>query len=198
MRALAVLVCLTALAASAHAAAPVAGRYGPLLLAVHDGVVSGVFSEARGGQGGPSFSCTFLFEGRLQDGNADIAVRQAAPGESIEGKLTSQGDAVALQLDENGDGCLMTSGDMVSEPYVLDLDDRQPAWIGAGVVSAKKTVLQKGPQRDAQRSKPYLVKFDAFAVLQRQGDWLQVQFVGGNKPVTGWVRASDVMLAPRP
>ncbi|WP_144638308.1 DUF2141 domain-containing protein [Bordetella genomosp. 13] len=198
MRLAAVLVCLTALASPVHAADMLSGRYGPLLLAVRDGTVAGVYSEGRGMPGGPQFSCYFVFDGKLADGRADITVRQPEPGETLHGTFTVQGDAVALQLDENGDGCAMTSGDMVKEPYVLDRDSQRPAWQSVALVSADKAVMQKGPARDAQRRKPYLVQGDPVAVLQRQGDWLRVEYEGEGKPVTGWMQASDLLVtAPR-
>jgi len=66
-------------------------------------------------------------------------------------------------------------------------------WIGAGLVTAAKAVLRREPRDDPNRTRPYLVEFDAFAVLERRDGWARVAFVGADGPAaTGWLRDDEV------
>jgi hypothetical protein len=176
-------------------AAPVSGRYGPLLLSVRDGQVNAVFSEWRVGNGtvdAPQFSCLFLIKGRLTGSQAAIDTWFPGDGEHIRGTL-DLGSKPGIQLSENHGGCSMTSGDMVAAPYTLDLDQAQPRWIGAGIVTRPRVFLRRKPADQARRSGPYLVEFDSFAVIDQRGAWLYIAYVDADgPPVTGWVRKDEV------
>ena len=40
--------------------------------------------------------------------------------------------------------------------------------------------------------------YNAVVVLQQQPGWLQVRYLGGDKPVTGWLPAVDLVSQPWP
>ena len=127
MKLMGAIVVLAFASAGVSLAQPSTGSYGPLSLVVQDGAVHGVFSEGRLGNGtdeAPQFSCVFLLQGQLQDGVAKITSWFPSEPDRIEGSL-KLGDNPTLQLQENHGGCLMSSGDMVQEPYPLLLDQVQ-------------------------------------------------------------------------
>ncbi|WP_338665763.1 hypothetical protein VQH23_11415 [Pararoseomonas sp. SCSIO 73927] len=177
------------------AAPPASGRYGGLNLAVTGEEVIGVFSEARMGGGteaAPQFSCIFLLRGRLENGRGRVETWY--PGEeTIPGDLSFEGGRALLTLRENHGGCLMATGDMVREPYRAGLDRPGEGWIGVALVTARRAVFRPAPGAPTPRT-PYVVEGDAVAVLERRGEWVRARYVAGQRPVTGWLRASE--LAP--
>ena len=183
----------------ASAADNLSGQYEPLLLAVQGNVVTGAFSEQRVGNGSdnaPQFSCAFLLSGTLENGAASIVTWY--PGQSpIAGQLTLSADGVSLKLKDNQPGCGMTSGDMVDQAWESSRDTPGPGWIGARLIASAKAVLRKTPAVTAAL-KPYVVKDDAVAVLAVQGAWVQVSYPGADKPVQGWVKASELTSANPP
>lgn len=171
------------------------GRYGPLLLAVRDGEARGVFSEGRVGNGdedAPQFSCLFLLKGVVANERVDVGTWFPGEAERIAGVL-DLGTVPSLKLAENHGGCLMTSGDMTTEPYRLGADERHPDWIDVGLVIAAKAILRPEPRDDPKRKRPYLVEFDAVAVLEQRAGWVRVTFVATDgPPTTGWLRGDEV------
>jgi hypothetical protein len=184
------------LAASPLAAAPSArsGQYDSLTLAVVDGTVTGTFFEQRGeaGPGGaPQFSCTFLLRGKLEGDRAKIDTWTPGDKERIAGELVFKGDEAMLKLMENQDGCGMTSGDMVHEYYKATRSQEGKGWIGVGMVSAKRAAFRPAPKARAPR-KPYIVAYDPVVILECKGDWLRASYLGGDRPITGWLRRNEL------
>ena len=145
---------------------PTSGRYDSLTLAIQDGRVSGVFSETRAGNGtgtAPQFNCIFLLQGSLQDGRAIVTTWYPGGG-TIAGNLSFEGGGVSLFLRDNQDGCLMSTGDMVRQPYRARLAQLGEDWIGATLVTAEQAVLQPAPEVLARRS-PSVIRDDVVAVL---------------------------------
>lgn len=193
---------LLACAAPSSASQAQSGRYGPLALAVlRDGAVHGVFAERRVGNGtpeSPQFGCLFLLEGRMEGGTARVSTWVPGEAERVTGELRL-GAHPSLQLEENHGGCLMTSGDMKDEPYDLLLDETRDDWVGAGLVTAERTVLHPDLLDDPGRRRPYLVRFDPVAVLARQPGWISVEYLEASEGrVTGWLRDADVALSAAP
>jgi hypothetical protein len=188
------LIALLALAFPAAASAQTSGSYGQLKLAIVGNQVSGVFSEGRIGNGdeaAPQFSCAFLLRGTMS-GNRAI-VRTWYPGEApIKGSLQINGTDVSLMMQENHGGCMMTSGDMVDQPFTTDLVTAGKGWTGVALVTSARAVLRKAPGAVAKA--PYIVDGDAVGILERRPGWLRVAYLG-EKTVTGWVRASEVTVA---
>lgn len=188
-------VFLLALASASTASPQIAGRYGQLAIAVVRDRVHGVFAEGRIGNGNeesPQFSCLFLLEGRLVGHQAKVVTW--FPGERVRIAGTLRlGKDPSLQLDENHGGCLMTSGDMKDKPFTLDLDEPRVDWVGAGLVTAKRAILRDEPDTRSRQKRPYLVEFDAIAVLEKRPGWVQAEYLGsGSRPITGWLRDSEV------
>lgn len=186
---------LLALPSPSSASADVSGRYGPLAITVVHDRVHGVFAEQRIGNGNedsPQFSCLFLIEGQLDHGQAKVTTWFPGEPERIAGTLMLGRDS-SLRLDENHGGCLMTTGDMKDAPYTLSLDEPRADWIGAGLVTAKRAVLRSSPSARSPRTRPYLVKFDAIAVLEQRPGWVRVEYLGSeDRPVRGWLQDSEV------
>jgi len=173
------------------------GQYAPLTLAVVGGNVSGVFSDRRGenGPGGaPQFTCAFLLHGTLEGDRANIASWTPGDGKRIAGELVFKGDAVTLQLQEDQPGCLMTSGDMVQKPYEVSRTMDGADWLGVALVSAHRAFIRTAPGAPASR-KPYLVALDPVVILERAGEWTRVEYLGGETPVSGWLRTAE-LVAP--
>ena len=178
------------------------GDYGPLALAVsEDGSVHGVFAERRVGNGttnAPQFSCLFLLEGRLNGNRGQVETWFPAESERIRGTL-QLGEQASLQLEDNHGGCMMTTGDTKNAPYELSLGERHSGWIGAGLVIANRAILYPSPISVPGRKRPYLVKFDAVAVLARRSGWIHVEYLEADgKPITGWLRDDAVGLSVPP
>jgi hypothetical protein len=187
------------LASPAWAQAPSSGQYGSLTLSVVGDRVTGVFSEARGGNGSeaaPQFSCRFLLRGRLQDGRG--IVETWYPGdEPIPGNLSFEGGRASLMLRENQAGCAMASGDMTREPYRGVPVSAGKDWIDVALVRARRAAFRTAPGGPAPRT-PYVVEGDPVAVLERRGDWVRARYVAGTRPVSGWLPASDLTIAGTP
>jgi hypothetical protein len=175
-----------------------AGQYGSLSVAIRDGRVYGVFSEARIGNGtddAPQFSCIFLLQGRLTGSMAAIDTWFPGDPKRIAGTLDLGGDP-GIRLSENQDGCAMTSGDMVGQIYPLTLDARHDDWIGTGIVTAARAVLRPKPIETPKTKHPYLVKFDPFAILESQHGWVRIAYLGETERlVSGWVREDEVSMS---
>ncbi|MBP0494561.1 hypothetical protein [Roseomonas indoligenes] len=196
MRGIGPLLLLPFLAGPALAAGPPdSGLYGGLSLAINGNQVSGVFSEARRGGGteaAPQFSCVFLLRGRLEKGRGQVETWY--PGEDpIPGNLSFEGAQASLVLRENHGGCLMTTGDMVGQPYRAGLDRAGDGWIGVALVTARRAAFRPAPGAPAPRT-PYVVEDDPVAVLERRGEWVRARYVAGERAVEGWLRAAE--LAP--
>jgi hypothetical protein len=174
------------------------GQYGPLAIVVLDDRVHGVFAEGRvgnGSQDSPQFSCLFLLEGRLDRNLAKVTTWFPGEPERIGGTLRLGKDA-DLKLEENHGGCLMTSGDMKAAPYTLSLDEPREDWIGAGLVTAKRAVLRGKLDEESRQTRPYLVEFDAIAILERRPGWVRAEYLGAERDaVSGWLRDSEVAVS---
>jgi hypothetical protein len=193
--------CLIA-AGTAHAADTVAGRYGEMLLAVQGDNVTGTFTSSRGVDGATglsAFSCAFLLQGRLSGGHADISTWTPGSKDVIAGELTVAPPLATLRLRDQQPGCGMAAGDMVGEDYTMTRDMVGADWMEARMVAAKQAVLHQAPRRDA-RLVPYLVRYDAVVVLTQRPGWVQVRYLDGDKPVTGWLQTTDLVPQtwPRP
>ncbi|KHL25502.1 hypothetical protein PK98_02090 [Croceibacterium mercuriale] len=185
---------LTACGASAQ---PVSGQYGPLLISVADGRISAVFVDAVGGSGpggAPQFLCATLLDGQAAGDSAALRAWLPDDPERISGELHAGGETIVLRLDENPPGCAMASS-LTGEGQRLLRTSAHPDWIGAGLVTAERAVLHPEPQATSGRRTPYLVAWNAVAIIAERGAWVQVEYVGGKQPVRGWLRRSDLAVA---
>lgn len=173
---------------------PQSGEYGPLLLAVRGGAVSGAFSAQRRGNGtasAPQFSCAFLLRGRLWGNQAAIVTWYPGGAERIPGQLTLDAGSVSFSLTAEHDGCAMTEGDMVRHPMRLQRDRPGSGWRGVALVGARRTVLRASV---AGRPLAVLPRTEAVAVLARRSGWTRVVLARGRG--RGWVPAPDLAQVP--
>lgn len=180
-------------AVTALAAAQLSGAYGPMLVAVNGGDVHGAFSEARVGNGSersPQFSCYFSFKGQLRGDTALVTVQ--TPGEPAStGTLQLTSEGAWLRLESNQPGCAATSGDMVGQPYEVSRDSPGADWTSVGLIAAPAAMIRSAP-RSRTRAVHKLSRGDAVAIRGRNGDWIEVIWPYGERPVSGWVRGSEL------
>ncbi len=187
---------ILAAATVAHAE-PVSGWYGGILLVVDDGRLSGVVSDMARDHAtdhAPHFMCRTLVGGRVDGVGAQVEAWLPDDPARIPGTLRMEGPDVRVRLDENPPGCAMVSN-MIGEGQRWRLEEARPDWIGVGLVTAERTVLHRSPAEEAGRERPYLVEWDAVAVLERREDWVHVEYVESDTPARGWVKPSDLALA---
>lgn len=186
-------------AAAAHAAPPItAGSYADAMLIGYDpatGAVTGYFDMQRGDP--PMFSCVFYLTGKLSGSAAAIRTYfpQTPKDDLISGTLTLQHPKafrVTLKSEHGGCANVEAFADK-DQPADFQLDAAQ-AWTSVRVVKAPKAYFYPSPGA-AAHGRAYLVGGDGVGVRAAQGGWLQVDYVGGDKPVSGWLKASDLYPA---
>ncbi|WP_018443884.1 hypothetical protein [Trinickia symbiotica] len=192
--ALGLLLLLIPFAARAADVEIVSGSYDGGMLIGFDrttGVVTGYFSEQTGeGQ----FSCIFYLTGKLRGSEAPISTyfSEAPTEDLIKGQLVlgARGEFQVRLPSEHG-GCWNVEHFAdESQPADFTLDAAYP-WITVAVVKRDKAYFFDTPASAVHR-KGYVVKGDGVGVRATQPGWLQVDFVGNGKPVSGWIRQSDV------
>lgn len=201
MKPIAYALCLSLLAlpASAAAAAPIAaGSYADAMLIGYDpmtGVLTGYFDMQRGDP--PMFSCIFYLTGKF--GGSTAAIRSYFPktpkDDVIAGALRLQGPKafrVVLTTDHGGCQSVESFADKTM-PADFQLDAAYP-WTEVRVAKADKLYFYPSPGA-AAHGRAYVVEGDGLGVRAKKGNWLQVDYVGGAKPVSGWVKEGD--LYPR-
>jgi hypothetical protein len=190
---LALALCGTAAAQSK----PQSGHYDTMTMVVKGNAVSGVFSQERGDPragGGPQFSCVFLLQGKIAGDSAKVDTWFPGDAKHIPGTLRFTPDGATLQLAEDQDGCPMTTGTMVSEPYDMPREkDAAADWTGVALVTAKRSVLRSEPAESAKQT-PYIVQDDQVAILGRKGDWVHAKYYGEKKAITGWLPVRDLAV----
>ena len=193
--ALSVLLLLTPFAARAADVGIASGSYDGDMLIGFDrttGLVTGYFSEETGeGQ----FSCIFYLTGTLRGSEATISTYfpEAPTEDLIKGQLVVLGTRGQFQVrlpSEHG-GCWNVEHFAdENEPAEFTLDAAYP-WISVAVVKRDRAYFFDTPASATHR-KGYVVRGDGVGVRAIERGWLQVDFVGSGKPVSGWIRQSDV------
>jgi hypothetical protein len=185
---------------SALAAPPVsAGAYNDAMLIGYDpatGIVRGYFDMQRGEQ--PSFSCIFYLHGKLAGSRAAIETffPPTPKDEVIKGELDLTDAShfqVRLASEHGGCGMVESFAD-ANQPASFDLATARP-WVSVAVVKAAKAYFYDSPGGQAHR-KAYLVKGDGVGVRAARPGWIEVDYTGGDKMVSGWLRAADVYPLP--
>ena len=187
------LLAMPAAAQSAPAGDIVSGDYGGEMLMAVDPASHAVSGYFQSSTGNGQFNCIFYFTGK--PGGSDIAIRSyfpETPGDAIAGRLVKDGQGgFQLRLASEHGGCWNVQH---------FADKEQPAdftlataylWRSIAVVKSAKAYFFQTPLSKAPR-KTYVVKGDGLGVRAVQPGWLQVDFVGSGRPVTGWIRSADV------
>lgn len=189
----ALLVLVVASAAASDAAAAIRpGVYDELMLgyAPVSRTLTGYFSSSTGaGQ----FNCIFYLEGR-GDG-ADVRIETwfpKTPAQRIGGDLrVGTAGRVTVVLDQEPGGCRMVNP--FADKTQLASFDLAAAhdWIQVRVVRAAKSYFYDAPGAATHR-KGYLVQGDGVGVKAIVSGWLQVDYPGPDRMVSGWVREADL------
>ncbi|MDQ1450401.1 MAG: hypothetical protein QOK38_267 [Acidobacteriaceae bacterium] len=189
---------VTAVGGSAASAQAKSGLYSNLTLGVDGATVTGVFSDARVGNGtddAPQFSCLFVLRGVLgsgADGATKVTVWSPPDSATTGGTLTFAKDTAKLRLDGDPPGCAATGDEFASaayeEPSVMD-----GKWNSVRLVSAATAEVRQAPVNGSS-AKTRLSKGDVVVIYRRIGSWLEGEDLNARRAVRGWLRASD--LAP--
>lgn len=168
------------------------GAYGEMLIGFDpvSRIVTGYFhSQSGGGQ----FSCIFYLTGRLSGSKALVSSYfPETPAVAIKGELTLQADGdLRLRLASEHGGCWNVERFAADDqPADFALDTPRP-WTSIAVVRRDKAYFYDTPGSATHR-KGYVVKGDGVGVRAVQPGWLLVDFGGGDRPASGWIRRSDV------
>lgn len=151
--------------------------------------VSGYY-EAYSGQ--KQFSCVFALTGKLRGRSTPIQTFYPdTPSDVIRGEFVkSTRSRFTLLLSAEHDGCWNVQHFSDKQrPVQFDLRVAYP-WISVAVIKRTRAYLfnaiNSGPRR------AFLIKGDGVGVRTVRGQWLQIDFIGGRKPISGWIRQSDV------
>ena len=175
----------------------IAGYYDELPVAYDPatGTVSGYFNQATGAG---NFTCIFYFSGTLQGNKAHIiSYSPEYPEEKIEGDLTfstSPKPSIAIALKDEHGGCWNVAHFADPKPAEFTMDAAHPTWASINVVKSKKAHFYSAPDKASKRSS-YLVKGDAVAIIDKQGDWYHVEYQGSER-VSGYFKKSDLYALP--
>ncbi|HEX6496199.1 MAG TPA: hypothetical protein VF018_11990 [Acidobacteriaceae bacterium] len=174
------------------------GIYGNLTLGVNGTAVTGVFSDARPGNGtedAPQFSCLFVLRGELgsgAEGATKVTVWSPPDSATTSGTLTFEKDAVKLRLAGDPPGCAATGDTFASKPYE-EPSVKDGKWTSVRLVSATTAEVRQAPVNGSS-AKARLSKGDVVVVYRRIGPWLEGEDLNAQRAVRGWLRESD--LAP--
>jgi hypothetical protein len=188
----------TAAGLSAAFAQAKSGLYGNLTLGVDGTTLTGVFSDARAGNGtedAPQFSCLFVLRGTSGSGPNDaVKVTVWSPPDvaATSGTLMFEKDTAKLRLEDDPPGCSATGDEFVStsyeEPSVMN-----GKWTSVRLVSAASAEVREAPV-DGSSARTRLAKGDVVVIYRRIGPWLEGEDLNARRRVRGWLRERD--LAP--
>jgi hypothetical protein len=192
------------------------GLYGNLTIGVDGTTVTGVFSDARTGNGtedAPQFSCLFVLRGTPGSGPNDAvevtvwsrggssigvqpggAQANGTPTSNIRasGTLSFEKDTAKLRLVGDPPGCSATGDEFASEAYeepsVMD-----GKWTSVRLVSVASADVREAPV-DSSSTRTRLTKGDVVVIYRRIGPWLEGENLNARRRVRGWLRERD--LAP--
>jgi hypothetical protein len=208
-RAVILLALATAAGLSAACGQAKSGLYGNLTLGVNGTAVTGVFWDARPGNGtedAPQFSCLFILRGVLageQDSVAkvtiwsppDSATTSGTPRTTnvqTSGTLTFEKDTAKLRLAGDPPGCAATGDTFTSQAYE-EPSVKDGKWTSVRLVSATTAEVRQAPV-SGSTAKTRLNRGDVVVVYRRIGPWLEGEDLNAQRAVRGWLRESD--LAP--
>lgn len=172
------------------------GAYENTLLLGYDpatGLVTGYFNMVYPGP--PEVSCAFYLKGKLAGAKAaiDTYYPDDPTGDLIKGTLSLQGRrtvGIALVDDHGGCGNVWQFADKTAPLSTFALDSAH-AWTSVRVVKADKAFFYPTAGA-ATHGKAYIVIGDGVGVKAAQPGWDEVDFTGGKRVISGWVRDEDL------
>jgi hypothetical protein len=188
----------TAAGLSAACGQAKSGLYGNLTLGVDGTAVTGVFSDARPGNGtedAPQFSCLFILRGVLageQDSVVKVTVWSPPDSATTSGTLSFEKDTAKLRLASDPPGCAATGDTFAARAYE-EPSVKDGKWTSVRLVSAATAEVRQAPV-SGSTARARLNKGDVVVVYRRIGPWLEGEDLNAQRAVRGWLRESD--LAP--
>jgi hypothetical protein len=168
----------------------VSGDYGGEMLIAVDPASHIVRGYYQSSTGNGRFNCIFYFSGKVN--GAIRSYFPETPEEVVMGTLSRESDgSVSVQLATEHGGCwnVQHFADK-DQPAEFTLGTAYP-WVSVAVIRSARAHLYDSPTDKLPR-KTYVVKGDGVGIRGQRPGWLQVDFLGGGKPVSGWIRSSDV------
>lgn len=137
--------------------------------------------------------CIVDFRGKLTGSSGTITAYQ--PGDStarvINGRIAATGPgAVRITLPDEPDGCGNTwSFANQDDPADFKLQSREP-WTAIREVRANRAYFSPSP--GAPHGRAYVTQFDGVGIRATQGGWVHVDYTGGTRDTSGWLKESDL------
>jgi hypothetical protein len=215
-RAVILFMIVTAAGCGATCAQAKSGLYGNLTLGVDGTTVTGVFSDARAGNGTedePQFSCLFILRGTLGSGaNGGVKATVWLPFGGVvaaqlggtqtsgtqtsyvqaSGTLTVEQGTAKLRLEGDPPGCSATGDEFATEAYE-EPSAMDGKWTSVRLVSAASAEVREAPVNGSS-ARTRLSKGDVVVIYRRIGPWLEGEDLNARRAIRGWLRESD--LAP--
>jgi len=166
------------------------GDYGGDMLIAIDPASHIVRGYYQSSTGNGRFTCIFYFSGKV--GGAIRSYFPETPQEVVMGTLSRERDgSINVRLASEHGGCwnVQHFADK-DQPAEFTLQTAYP-WVSVAVIKSARAHLYDSPSNAVPR-KSYVVKGDGIGIRATRPGWLQVDFLGGGKPVGGWIRSSDV------
>jgi len=171
------------------------GAYDNTLMIGYDpasGIVSGYFDMTQDGP--PVVSCLFALQGKLAGAGAvvDTYPPDSRASDLIKGQLVMRSKTtlrLTLPSDHGGCGNVWGFSDK-DNPSDFTLQTARP-WTSVRVVKADKAYFYASAGATTH-GRAYLVPWDGVGVLAGKPGWVQAEFVGGKRPISGWLRAADL------
>jgi hypothetical protein len=170
------------------------GDYGGEMLIAVDPASHIVRGYYQSSTGNGRFNCIFYFSGKVN--GAIRSYFPETPEDAVMGTLSRESDgSLSVRLATEHGGCwnVQHFADK-DQPAEFTLDTAYP-WVSVAVIKSARAHFYDSPANKVPR-KSYVVQGDGLGVRARRPGWLQVDFLGGGKPVSGWIRSSDVYPIP--
>ena len=161
---------------------------GLLSIAVNDDVVTGFYENHTGWDEklqAPRFSCLFLFVGRLEGSEVEVATSDTRG--TIE---LLEEDEIKISLEEEPGGCWNVEPGFDEEGVIFELTERRE-WKFIRMVSSERAYFHDNPD-EKERGESYIIQGDVLRVFELEGDWVRGEYHGSQGITTGWIKESDL------
>ncbi len=171
------------------------GVYEGLLLAVSPaGEITGYYSESA--DDSVKRTCTFFLQGHVSDQQPETITSWSSSVLAGHIAANNMGVTLAIPDGQNHAGCMSVLMPEIATGLKLDRT-QQTHWQTLMQISSPRAYLSSTPDA-ATRRKAWIVKGDVVGVIQTQGDWSEVEYIGNSgKTTRGWVNSNETQpLAP--
>ena len=171
------------------------GVYESLLLAVSPaGEITGYYAESA--DDSVKRTCTFFLKGHVSAQHPDTITSWSSS--ILAGHIAASNTGVTLAIPDgqNHAGCMSVLMPEIATGLELERT-QQTHWLTLMQISSPRAYLSSTPDATTRRN-AWLVKEDVVGVIQTQGDWTEVEYIGSSgKTTRGWVNSNEIQpLAP--